>query len=197
MKVRRATHLLIIAAVAASAHASKVAAEADDDDGGGAVAWITDSETVVVGNHTERVLHKHRLNVSTHNHDSRAAEEEADDDHNSRGREGGQVFSVIDLIHEKQRQQARGRDARANSMRAMLEEIQMEQAAGQSSGAGSSSSAGPSVEVEVPDEYLCPITSEIMTDPVITVRCCRSPSPAPAADPRSSHVTGGRLHLRA
>ena len=76
MKVRAAWHLLL---VAASAHASKVAAEADDDDGGGAVAWITDSETVVVGNHTERVLHKHRLNVSTHNHDSRAAEEEAEE----------------------------------------------------------------------------------------------------------------------
>ena len=49
----------------------------------------------------------------------------------------------------------------------------MEQAAGEGGGAGSSSgggSGGPSGEVEVPDEYLCPITSEIMTDPVVTVR---------------------------
>ena len=52
-----------------------------------------------------------------------------------------------------------------------FEEIQIEQAAGQSSGAGSSSGAGgPSGDLEVPDEYLCPITSEIMTDPVVTVR---------------------------
>ena len=55
-------------------------------------------------------------------------------------------------------------------------------------GAGSSSGAGPSgarAEVEVPEEYLCPITSEIMTDPVVTVRhtiCCPARS-APHAYP--------------
>ena len=59
-----------------------------------------------------------------------------------------------------------------------FEEMQMEQAAGENGAAGSSSGAGPSgarAEVEVPEEYLCPITSEIMTDPVVTVRhtiCC-------------------------
>ena len=63
-----------------------------------------------------------------------------------------------------------------------FEEMQMEQAAAQGGGAGSSSGgAGPSsarAEVEVPDEYLCPITSELMTDPVVTVRCCRSLGPS-------------------
>ena len=37
---------------------------------------------------------------------------------------------------------------------------------------GSSGAAGPSEAseaVEVPDDYICPITSEIMTDPVSTV----------------------------
>ena len=29
------------------------------------------------------------------------------------------------------------------------------------------------VEVEVPDEFLCPITSDIMADPVVTVTPCR------------------------
>ena len=57
-------------------------------------------------------------------------------------------------------------------------------------GAGSSSGAGRSgarAEVEVPEEYLCPITSEIMTDPVVTVGgrpLCTLPF-APAPLPRS------------
>ena len=73
----------------------------------------------------------------------------------------------------------------------------MEQAAAQSGGAGSSSGAGgPSVE-GVPDEYLCPITSEIMTDPVVTVRCTTLPLITRATHPFSSHLAGGRLHLRA
>ena len=39
-------------------------------------------------------------------------------------------------------------------------------------GGGSSGAAGPeeaSEAAEVPDDYICPITSEIMTDPVSTV----------------------------
>ena len=37
---------------------------------------------------------------------------------------------------------------------------------------GGSGAAGPSKarEAAVPDEYICPITAEIMTDPVSTVR---------------------------
>ena len=72
-----------------------------------------------------------------------------------------------------------------------FEEMQMEQAAGEGGGAGSSSGGGggPSGEVEVPDEYLCPITSEIMTDPVVTVRFTAL-APHNAAYSSSSHVAG-------
>ena len=72
---------------------------------------------------------------------------------------------------------------------------------------GSSGAAGPSAvsEVAVPDQYMCSITAEIMTDPVSTVRLSTLDDP-PA--PRSAlHVltaplpverdTGGWLHVRA
>ena len=35
-------------------------------------------------------------------------------------------------------------------------------------GGGSSGAAGPSAAAEVPDDFICPITAEIMTDPVST-----------------------------
>ena len=61
-----------------------------------------------------------------------------------------------------------------------FKEMQMEQAAAEGGGSFSShgGAGGPSGEVEVPDEYLCPITSELMTDPMVTVRCCRSLGPS-------------------
>ena len=36
-------------------------------------------------------------------------------------------------------------------------------------GSGAAGPSGASVAAEVPDEYICPITAEIMTDPVTTL----------------------------
>ena len=48
----------------------------------------------------------------------------------------------------------------------------MERATADNGGGGSSGLAGPASEAseatEVPDDYVCPITAEIMTDPVTT-----------------------------
>ena len=49
-----------------------------------------------------------------------------------------------------------------------FEAVNVEQAAGLSGGGESSGSNAPAARL--PDEYVCPITSEIMTDPVSTVR---------------------------
>ena len=70
-----------------------------------------------------------------------------------------------------------------------FEVMQMEQAAGQSSSSGAgASSVARAVEVEVPDEYVCPITSELMSDPVVTVGLCHhSAYPRPHPRPRHRH----------
>ena len=74
-----------------------------------------------------------------------------------------------------------------------FEVMQMEHAAGESSrAAGSSSEAGPSTgaraEVEVPNDYICPITSEIMNDPVVTVWAATFLQPSPLTPPASLHL---------
>ena len=43
--------------------------------------------------------------------------------------------------------------------------------------AAEAAGAAPPAEAEVPDEFVCPITSEIMTDPVSTVRCHHTAAP--------------------
>ena len=69
------------------------------------------------------------------------------------------------LLAEEAAEQAKGAGP--------LEEVQEEEQGRQAGGGGGSGSgaAGPSAAseaAEVPDDFICPITSEIMTDPVST-----------------------------
>ena len=75
----------------------------------------------------------------------------------------------------------------------------MEQVAVESSTGSRSSEASSSSELAVPDEYVCPITAEIMTDPVVTVRAASLLLlyTEPRAHTLAASMAGGRLHLRA
>merc|ERR1712194_359946 len=48
-----------------------------------------------------------------------------------------------------------------------FERVQLEQASSQ--GASSSTAPAAAIDVEIPDEFICPITSVLMEDPVFTV----------------------------
>jgi ankyrin repeat protein len=72
-------------------------------------------------------------------------------------------------------------------------------------GSSGTASASEVSEEAVPDQYMCSITAEIMTDPVITVRALLYTilrpvalhSPTASLSPLQTRYTGGRIHLRA